>query len=597
MSLTKSKFSFLKTLAQFSTSPSQRELAKLSELSLGTVNTTFKACEATGWVSGGLITQAGMEALEPYAVDNAIIMAAGLASRFAPISYERPKGLLKVRGEVLIERQIRQLQDAGIKDITVVVGYKKEYFFYLRSEFGVRIVVNPEYATRNNNGTLWLVRGSLANSYICSSDNYFTENPFERYVFDSYYACEFSEGPTKEWCIKTGAGGRIVEVSFGGEKSLAMLGHAYFSSSFSRKFARILEEEHAHPETAGKLWEEVFSDHIRELSMSAREYPAGVINEFDSLDELRGFDERFIENVDSEILDNIVSVLGCEKTDIHDFWPLKQGLTNLSCHFSVGEGDEAQEYVYRHPGVGTEKMINRASEAAGLRLARDLGLDNTFIYEDEASGWKLSRFVRNAQSLDVDDDAQLNRAMEMCRQLHESGATLERRFDFVEEGLSYERLLLAHGPIEVPGYFELKEKVLRLKGYADGDNYAPCVSHNDFFLLNFLVEQDGAMSLIDWEYAGMSDPANDFGTFTVCCELTEERANQALDWYFGRAASFEERRHFWSYVVFAGWCWYLWSLEKESEGDNVGEWLFIYYRYAVDYVDKVLEWYESGDAR
>lgn len=105
------------------------------------------------------------------------------------------------------------------------------------------------------------------------------------------------------------------------------------------------------------------------------------------------------------------------------------------------------------------------------------------------------------------------------------------------------------------------------------------------------------MSLIDWEYAGMSDPANDFGTFTVCCELTEERANQALDWYFGRAASFEERRHFWSYVVFAGWCWYLWSLEKESEGDNVGEWLFIYYRYAVDYVDKVLEWYESGDAR
>ena len=71
-----------------------------------------------------------------------LVMAAGLSSRFAPISYERPKGVLKVRGEVLIERQIRQLLEAGIDDITVVVGYKKEEFFYLEDLFGVKVVVN-----------------------------------------------------------------------------------------------------------------------------------------------------------------------------------------------------------------------------------------------------------------------------------------------------------------------------------------------------------------------------------------------------------------------------------------------------------------------
>ncbi len=43
--------------------------------------------------------------------------------RFAPISYEKPKGVLKVRGEVLIERQIHQLLEAGITDITAVGGY------------------------------------------------------------------------------------------------------------------------------------------------------------------------------------------------------------------------------------------------------------------------------------------------------------------------------------------------------------------------------------------------------------------------------------------------------------------------------------------
>ena len=49
-------------------------------------------------------------------------------------------------------------------------------------------------------------------------------------------------------------------------------------------------------------------------------------------------------------------------------------------------------------------------------------------------------------------------------------------------------------------------------------------------------------------------------------------------------------------MVFAGWCWYLWSLVKEAEGENVGEWFFIYYRYAAQYIDKLLSWYEEDQA-
>ena len=64
-----------------------------------------------------------------YKVDNAIIMAAGMANRFAPLSYICPKPLLNVKGEILIERQIQQLKNAGIYDIIVVVGYMKENFF------------------------------------------------------------------------------------------------------------------------------------------------------------------------------------------------------------------------------------------------------------------------------------------------------------------------------------------------------------------------------------------------------------------------------------------------------------------------------------
>jgi len=56
---------------------------------------------------------------------NAIILAAGKSDRFAPFTYEKPKGLFIVRGEVLIERQIEQLIEAGVKEIYIVIGYMK----------------------------------------------------------------------------------------------------------------------------------------------------------------------------------------------------------------------------------------------------------------------------------------------------------------------------------------------------------------------------------------------------------------------------------------------------------------------------------------
>ena len=597
MALSRSMFKVLVALAQSDVRMTQRQLSAASGLSLGTVNAVLHDAEEAGLVEDGLLSIDGLKSLKPYEVGNAIIMAAGLSSRLAPISYEKPKGLLRVRGEVLIERQIRQLQEAGVTDITVVVGYKKEYFFYLASKFGVHIKVNPQYATRNNNYTLWLVRDRLDNTYVCSSDDYFEENPFEHYVYEAYYATQYVSGHTDEWCVSTGSGGRITEVSVGGADAWTMLGHAYFDRAFSTAFVPILDAAVRKLETADMLWEDIFRSHTNELRMVARHYPGASIHEFDTLDQVSGFDPAFIENVDSNIFENIVSVLGCEKSQIHSFYPLKQGLTNLSCHFSVGEGADEREYVYRHPGLGTEKMVDRAAEEAGLRLARDLGLDNTFIYEDQRQGWKISRFVSNARPLDPHDHVQLKRAMEMCRKLHESGATLSRSFDFVEEGLGYERLLAERGPIEIPGYNELKEKVLQLKELAEKDGFPRCVSHNDFFYLNFLIDEQDEYSLIDWEYAGMSDEASDYGTFAVCCELSNAEAEEALRDYFGRTPTNRERRHFWSYVVFAGWCWYVWSLEKEAEGDNVGEWLLIYYRYAQDNVDRVLSWYEGVEPR
>lgn len=586
--LSKNQFEVLNALRR-EPGASQRDVAASSGLSLGTVNSTLKSLQEEGLAEGGKPTPAGMEALAPYKVDNAVILAAGLSSRFAPISYEKPKGVLRVRGEVLIERQIEQLREAGITDITVVVGYKKEYFFYLRKKYGVTLVNNDEYASRNNNGSLWRVRGCLGNTYVCSSDDYFTQNPFNAYVFKAYYSAQYAEGPTKEWCMETGAGGRITKVTVGGSNSWYMLGHVYFDRAFSERFVKILEEEYDRPETVDMLWEDLYIEHIKELDMVLRPYPAGAINEFDSLDELRAFDPHFLENVDSEIFDNIVAVLGCTKAEIHDVYPLKQGLTNLSCHFATNDG----EYVYRHPGIGTELLINRAGEVAAQKAAKQLGIDETFIHEDPERGWKISRFIPNCKNLDPHDPAQVARAMQMARSLHESGVTVETTFDFYQEAKRYESLLLEKGPIDIPGYAEDAADADALEAFVVADAAPMCLSHNDFFMLNFLIDDADRYYLIDWEYSGMSDYANDFGTFCVCCQLSPEEIDVALEAYFGRKPTRAERAHNLAHIALAGWCWYLWSLLKEAEGDFVGEWLYIYYNYAREYLTRALELYQE----
>lgn len=97
---------------------------------------------------------------------NAIILAAGKSSRFAPFTYEKPKGLFRVKGEVLIERQIEQLQQAGVKDIYIVIGYMKEKFFYLEQKYNVKLIVNNEFGRKSNLYSLYQAREYLSNTYI-----------------------------------------------------------------------------------------------------------------------------------------------------------------------------------------------------------------------------------------------------------------------------------------------------------------------------------------------------------------------------------------------------------------------------------------------
>ena len=106
----------------------------------------FNGLEKKGLINNFVVTEKGLQELRPYRVDNAVIMAAGAATRFIPLSLEQPKGLYEVKGQRLIERKIEQLQQAGINDITVILGYKKEQFYYLKDKYNVKFIIKSLFA-------------------------------------------------------------------------------------------------------------------------------------------------------------------------------------------------------------------------------------------------------------------------------------------------------------------------------------------------------------------------------------------------------------------------------------------------------------------
>lgn len=269
-------------------------------------------------------------------------MAAGMSTRFVPLSMEVPKALLKVKGEILIERQIRQLREAGIQEIVIVVGYLKEKFEYLKEKYGVILIENPVYRVKNNHSTLYVAREYLRNTFVCSGDNYFTENVFQAECEHSYYASVFEAGDTDEWCLTVDEAGKIQRVDVGGKDAWVMKGHVYFDETFSKKMIPYLVETYMDDAKADMYWENIYMEHMDELEMYIRKYPEGIIEEFDSIEELRVFDERYIRHSGSKIMEEICAELNETEDEIKEICPVKKNGLVIGFVFQCRE----QKYQY-----------------------------------------------------------------------------------------------------------------------------------------------------------------------------------------------------------------------------------------------------------
>ena len=289
------------------------------------INLGVKALTTDGYLTDNVVSAKGKKLLEDHRIDNAVILAAGLSSRFVPLNYEMPKGLLSVKGEPLIERQINQLKEKGIDEIVIVVGYMKEHFEYLKEKYGVILVEATDYQTRNNHASVYAARKYLKNTIITSSDLYFAQNVFQTYAYDSYYCTVYMSGKTAERGVTLDDDEKIIDTFYGDRcyDIWVTLGYAFFSEKFSRKMIELIEKKYIADSYAGLFWADIQDKHLDELYMYAKKCGDGVIHEFDSLEELREFDDKYVNNSGSKILRKVCKLLGVEERDIVNLESLK----------------------------------------------------------------------------------------------------------------------------------------------------------------------------------------------------------------------------------------------------------------------------------
>lgn len=570
---------------------SHRKMKELADVSTGFISQTLRSFSDKGWIDENGITEKGLDALLPYKVDNAVIMAAGMSTRFVPLSLEKPKGLLIVKNEVLIERQIEQLQAAGIHDIVIVLGYKKEAFFYLESKYeGLKFVINPEYNIKNNTHTVYLAQKYIRNTYICSSDDYFEENPFDDYVYQSYYAAQHVTEKTSEWYMFPDVKGNISKVKIGGEEGDIMLGHVYWDRAFSEAMLKIINDAHDTGRYDNSLWETVLIDNLKNLPpMEIKVYPNGVIFEFDSLDELRRFDSTYVDHTQSKIMDNIARVMKCSESDILNFKIIKSGLKNISFVFEF----KGTKYVYRHPDDSTDVIIDRTREKKALELARKIGADPTFIYMDDKEGFKISYYIEGARIPDYDSFEDSKLVLTVLNKLHKNKLNTDWTFLPWDEACKLENILINEkNGIADQEIGHLKETVEKCYRKCMDDGIEKCFCHCDTYAQNWMISGTDSAILIDWEYAGNSDPGNDIGSYVMDAGWDIPEAERFIEAYCGEKYNATMRFHYLAYVAIVSYYWYLWALYRESCGAVMGEslynWRFMakkYSKYCVEEFD------------
>jgi L-glutamine-phosphate cytidylyltransferase len=122
-----------------------------------------------------------------------IILAAGRGSRLSPLTDNKPKCMVKLFGKSLLKWQIEKFREVGIKDISVVTGYKKELIIM----DGIKIYHNENFEKTNMIETLFCAKKEINEKVIVSYGDIIFQNSVVEKLIESKE--DFSVVIDKEW--------------------------------------------------------------------------------------------------------------------------------------------------------------------------------------------------------------------------------------------------------------------------------------------------------------------------------------------------------------------------------------------------------------
>lgn len=559
----------------------QRILAENCGYSLGAVNKSLRTLKDEGFIGEDYsLTTKAESLLEEKKPRNAIIMAAGFGMRMVPINLETPKALIEINGESLIERLINQLHEVGIFDITVVVGFLKERFEYLIDEYGVELVVNGQYAIKNNLHTVSLVEKHIENTYILPCDIWCAKNPFNNNELYSWYMVSDDSDPDSN--VKVSRKERLIENSKY-EDGNRMIGISYLTGNEAVTVRERLKEYDNDKKYDNSFWEQTLFDKDESI-VYAKLIASEDAVEINTYEQLREIDENS-NHLKNDAIKTIAEVLSVDESEVTNITVLKKGMTNRSFLFTCKD----ERYIMRIPGEGTDQLINRKNEAAVYTAINDLKICDEIFYICPENGYKITKYLENVRVCDSECRGDLVKCMKKLKDFHALKVKVGHRFDVFERIEFYESLREGQ-PSIYKDYPETKKKVMSLKKYIDGLNIEESLTHIDAVPDNFLIdEKNEKIYLIDWEYSSMQDPHMDIAMFCIYSLYNRKQADELIDIYFEDNCSEENRTKIYCYIAMCGLLWSNWCEYKSCLGVEFGEYSLRQYRYAKDFYKIVAE--------
>lgn len=556
----------------------QRQLSEVSGYSLGAVNKAIKDLMNEGLITKErLLSEKALALFEENRPRNAIILAAGFGMRMVPINQSSPKALLEVKGEKLIERLIRQLHEAGIHEISVVVGFMKDSFEYLIDDYGVDLIVNEEYPLKNNLHSLALAADRIHNTYIIPCDIRCETNPFSKDELYSWYLV--TNRLSRESTIRVNRKNEPVMIS-SNESGNTMIGISYLCTDDSKKIRERILKMDADRNYDQAFWEAALIRKDR-MCVYARVCDDRDVIEINTYEQLRDIDSSS-DHLRSDAISTISEALGVKEEEIRDIEILKKGMTNRSFLFTVHD----HKYIMRIPGEGTDRLISRKNEAAVYQAISGKGLCDDPVYINPDNGYKITAYLDHVRVCDSADVNDLTLCMRKLKNFHQMRLEVGHTFDIFGQIVFYESLWNG-APSVYRDYEKTKENVFRLKSFIDAEKKDWCLCHIDSVPDNFLFYQDEKgteqLQLTDWEYAGMQDPYVDIAMFIIYSLYSKEEADRLIDIYFEGKCEKRVRARIYCYIAMCGLLWSNWCEFKRIFGVEFGEYSLRQYRYAKEY--------------